>query len=511
MTNNPKDNNTNNNPSKDEQDPTMETPNNHPESKNTFDISDIIDFDALNGTAPPREHPEPSIYELPDAWWRTKARREIHQAASNGGGKPTPALFVALAHIASLVPPGVKAPRVAALQGYRGADPCSLNLMVAVVGKSGSGKGGVFKAAKAGLNLKPTDLPANYLGEANPVSGEALARIYSPKTEPGGLQGPQGQSEALTLSRTNALIANPEGNEITKRMAREGSTFLEAVLKAIYGESLSSQRADETQNRHVPEDTYSLGIAIGMQPSRAADLTQQTDSGFTQRVICVPIEANRTNYDETEDDAAYRAYLKGERTPDPTRYWSWKPPKPTVEFLLSKECHVRLHRLLNHVDCDTGQEADQHLPGMLNKLMCLLVLLDNPNADGQINITPDYLRDAETLLGIHSLGRSLITNELIKRREQHAETQARIETQLEDKKQAINNQRLDADVERIIAKLKELDQGKGVGRNKLRRLSIPSPNRFDAATEQGRKEGLLHQKLSPNGQGYRIYLGEEVP
>jgi len=438
-------------------------------------------------------------YEAPKGFWESDYRTKFFDQATVTTLSPTAAYLAALTHIASLTPPEVKTPLIVASPelGSKGAPATSLNLMVAIVGPSGAGKSGIINAAKRTLNIKEADLPHNYTVEGNPASGEGIASLFSPRILPGD------QEAELTLTRRNALICNPEGSELFAKMSNKGSTLLPVTLKAVFGESLSSQKADSTQNRHVPEGSYALAILFGIQPALAAQLIQDTSSGFAQRALCVPINDSRVEEitDEMwEQRKATTSGTSGMRL-------SWKPPTADTYFEFEDRVERRLVEMLSTKEHDRG-EIDKHRPAMLNKLMCLMTLFDNPGASGKLVVTERCMREAQLLLGICDMGRELITHALKAEQEKHAKKQARAETELEKAKADIYAYDLQADIKRVLYQLKKLDKGQGIGRAKLKAAALSrATDRFDKAVEAAAEEGLLHEKRSPNGQGARVHLG----
>jgi len=443
-----------------------------------------------------------NTYEAPKRFWQhNQTRLGFYQAATITTLSPTAAYIAALARIASLTPPEVKTPliRAAPELGLKGAPATSLNLMVAIVGPSGAGKSGIINAAKRALNVKDVDLPPNYTIEGNPASGEGVASLYSPRILPGD------QETELTLTRRNALIANPEGSELFAKMSNKGSTLLPVTLKAVFGESLSSQKADTTQNRHVPEGSYSLAILFGIQPALAAQLIQDTSSGFAQRVLCVPISDSRV--EEITDQMWKERKTTHTNSRHSNHEPNWKPPTPNTHFELDDHVERRLVEMLSTKEHQRG-EIDKHRPAMLNKLMCLITLFDNPGATGRIIITEQCMREAELLLGICDMGRTMITNALKEEQKKQAQKQARAETELEKAKADIYADDLQADIKRILYKLTNLDKGQGISRAKLRSATLPrTHDRFDKAIQRAIEESHLHEKPSPNGRGKRVHLG----
>jgi len=440
-------------------------------------------------------------YEAPKGFWRGDARHEFQKRVTTTSLAPTAAMVIALAKIASMVPPQVKTPLIMAApeMGLKGAPATSLNLMVAIVGKSGAGKSGIIDAAERALRIQDSDLPPNYTVEGNPASGEGVASLFSPKILPG-------DDEAhLTMTRRNAFICNPEGSELFAKMNSKGSTLLPITLKAVFGESLSRQKADSTQNAYAPKGSYSLAIVFGIQPALAAQLIQDTSSGFAQRALCVPINDSRVE-EITDQMWEERKASVSDRT-DLTAAASWKPPTADTWFEFEDRVERRLVEMLSTKRHCTD-EIDKHRPALLNKVMCLLALFDNSGANGKVTVSEDYLRDAELLLGICDMGREMILSALKEMEEKLARKRAIAETALERAKEDIYSQDLKKDMSRVLEVLTKLDKGQGVGRSALRKAALSqSRERFDTALEGILEEGQAHEKSGKGGQGRRVHLG----
>jgi hypothetical protein len=161
-----------------------------------------------------------------------------------------------------MIPPHVTLPPIV---GGR----TSLNLFAALVGPSGSGKGGSESAAREAIEYTGLTVPEPLL-ELHPGSGEGIARTFQP-------------FEAQTVH--TALFTAPEVDTLSALMGRQGST-LEGELRKVYaGEALGFSNAQKHTRTQVPRLSYRAGLIVGVQPRRAAALLDGADGGTPQRFI----------------------------------------------------------------------------------------------------------------------------------------------------------------------------------------------------------------------------------
>ncbi len=371
----------------------------------------------------PRNPTEADLYDLGADWWnRSPMRTSIHTTAERNGGNPTAVVMIALARVAALTHPNVRSARIPSIPSHRhpGISPASLNLTVAVCGPSGSGKSSAFRASRGALNIADGDTPRDFLDGANPASGEGLAALFMRNptdmdTEHNSTMLEVG--DQTYVLRPHVFIATPEGSEIATRMGRQGSTLVPHFLKAAFGEDLGSQTVDQSKWRHVPEGKYSCGIAFGIQPDLAETFLTDTDSGLAQRVLWAPTVRNAVVMDDEWLDKLADAIKERPAMDVQPVGPSWKPPTPNVRFVLHREPMKAIWR-------STGEHpdpADSHRGINHHKLACLLALLDNPGARGEIAITEQVWADAQQLMTVSDTVRTGIKARVERRQAEHAE------------------------------------------------------------------------------------------
>lgn len=202
--------------------------------------------------------------EPPADFWHARAWLTlIHRYAQARRTGPWAVLGVVLARVAASTPPFVVLPPLA------GTD-ASLNQFVALVGRSGGGKG---TAVGVGAEL----IPNPHVDTVGVGSGEGIAHLYMTRTK-GGIEQIR-QAAILDVAEIDTLAALGD---------RRGSTLLPELRKAWSGETLGFSYADPTRRLPVPAHRYRLVLIAGVQPGRAAGLFGDEDAGTPQRFIWLP-------------------------------------------------------------------------------------------------------------------------------------------------------------------------------------------------------------------------------
>lgn len=175
------------------------------------------------------------------------------------------AMFGAVAARAvAAVPPRVVLPTLIGSQA-------SLNLFVALVGRSGSGKGAAEQAANDFID---TDPPVE---SATVGSGEGISKLFAYKV----------RGEQVDL-RTAVLFTVPEIDNLTALGNRQGATLIPELRKAWSGERLGFAYADQSKTIKIERHRYRLNLVLGVQPERAGPLMEDSDGGTPQRFMWFP-------------------------------------------------------------------------------------------------------------------------------------------------------------------------------------------------------------------------------
>jgi hypothetical protein len=205
---------------------------------------------------------EPEIIDPDhDFWTRRPILTHLRDFAYSRMCSPQAILGVTILRVLHTVPPCIVLPPVIGGHG-------SLNLFVALVGSSGTGKGAAESAAVNALSG---------LGEiytATTGSGEGIAHQYAHR-----------EKSEIIYDRDAVLFTVPEVDTITAISGRQGSTLLSQLRSAFSGEKLGYSYADATRRIPINRHAYRLSMIIGVQPEKAGPLLHDSDGGTPQRII----------------------------------------------------------------------------------------------------------------------------------------------------------------------------------------------------------------------------------
>jgi hypothetical protein len=215
------------------------------------------------------------------------------------------------------------------------------NLFVALIGPSGTGKGGARRAADDLLGHIPT-MKDNPVIEGPLGSGEGIVSLFyeyprdedDPDAKPG---------KNLELYYRGLLILDEEGSALAELIKRQGQVTEQTLLKMWSGERLgfSYSARGSGLRLSVPDGQYRASALLGIQPAAAAFLLDdaRSDRGLPQRFLWASTIDPKVPEDELE-------------FPDPL---DWKPPRfgkglnadsvkvaPEIRTWLRKAHHARV-------------------------------------------------------------------------------------------------------------------------------------------------------------------------
>jgi hypothetical protein len=304
---------------------------------------------------------------LPEEFWSSRAvLQHIRQAAHSRGRSADAVLYATLARISAIVSPELR------FENCLGEG--SLNLFVAVIGKSGRGKSTAATLAKK-LIRTPASLSTERFRDSLGIgSGEGLAELYTGwKSEDDTSRAPKNDGTYYKIKvkrklRDNAFVYVDEGQTLNQQGKRQGNIVLPTIRSAWNGETLGQSNAREETTRHVPAGSYSLGMVIGYQKDTAQELLGDTAPGTPQRfVMCsatdptVPLEPpEHPGYLDVSLDGGPSVPLTGTITFDQE---------------INHELWQQNHAKVTGAEEDDA-DLDSHEPLMLSQLSALLCLLD---------------------------------------------------------------------------------------------------------------------------------------
>lgn len=186
---------------------------------------------------------------------------------------------VMLARLSALTPPNVVA------QLTDNDMPMTLNLNVALVGPTGSGKGKTMGQAK---RLMPAP-PLCTMEEVKPKTGESIPAKYVAKVPAVDADGKPIKGEyADKIMTDRCLLYMPEVVSLKAAMGRQGSTILPTLLESFSNEPLGDDTKGKQFQIKIPPYAYRLAAVIGVQPSNANVLFAEAQTGLAGRFVYMP-------------------------------------------------------------------------------------------------------------------------------------------------------------------------------------------------------------------------------
>lgn len=236
----------------------------------------------------PGGHPGPETSSsnnsnLPEQFWKRDTHDHIRQAAWSRGRSADVVFYATLARLAAMVSPHARLDA--------GLGPGSLNLFVAIVGKSSSGKSTGTAVARELIAVPPYLTQAGKFRDGIGVgTGEGLAEAYMGyETRENFDLKPDGKpakaEKVRAQVRENVFVYIDEGQSLTQMVSRTGATIGPTLRSAWAGELLGQANAREETTRHLPAGSYALGMVIGYQPETAQPLLADAAPGTPQRFL----------------------------------------------------------------------------------------------------------------------------------------------------------------------------------------------------------------------------------
>lgn len=213
------------------------------------------------------------IPTLPEEFWESREiLRIIRQAAHSRGRSADAVLGCLLARMSAGIPHRLKIPPIV-------GSHAPLNLMVALVGPPGSGKGSAHQIA---VDLLELDLE-RVIGPLPLGSGEGFAESFFDMQETVAANGKKIKQKVRAY--WNASFYADEGEVLSTLGSRQGSTLLSSLRTAFSGGLLGQSNATQDRRRIVPSGDYSMGLVLGLQPELSGPLLDDSAAGTPQRFL----------------------------------------------------------------------------------------------------------------------------------------------------------------------------------------------------------------------------------
>lgn len=221
------------------------------------------------------ESEAPTSPNLPAEFWQARPElAHVHQAAHHRARCADAVLGVTLAHVAALTPPTLRLPAPVGTPG-------SLDVAVAIIGPSGTGKSGATDVARL---LVPVDDPA--VAVVSIGSGEGLIESYFEMVDEIGEDGKRHRVKRQTRRAVLAML--DEGQALAELGGRKGSTLLPTIRSAWSGGRVGQANASEERKRQLAPGEYRFALVAGFQPEHATTLLDDAAGGTPQRFVFLP-------------------------------------------------------------------------------------------------------------------------------------------------------------------------------------------------------------------------------
>jgi hypothetical protein len=198
-------------------------------------------------------------------WERRPELREVWWQSQVSDTSPWAVLGTILACVAGRIGPHVRIPPKGGV-----GQAASLNILVAISGDSGEGKGVSGSVARQMFG-------APYPPWRKPGTGQGIAAMYTEQTKEGPVQ-----------SNDTAILNVSEITQLGAHMEQRGATITSTLLEVYMGEELGEHYANKELRRPVREGQYRLALVAGVQPDNAGIIFDHAASGLPQRFVWLP-------------------------------------------------------------------------------------------------------------------------------------------------------------------------------------------------------------------------------
>jgi hypothetical protein len=412
----------------------------------------------------PRRGVDPQTGEVIDdtTFWNVPILAHIRTCAWAQMASPWAVLGNVLARIICQVPVTVVLPDVI-------HDYASLNLTLALVGPSGSGKGGSTGVARHSVDIGYPHFDTHTLG-----SGQGIAHGYGHWDKATKTVIRHADSVLFTVEEVDHLVGLAQQN---------GSTTLAELRRFSMGEKLGHLFVDPTRRVEIDAHSYRGAVIVSVQPARAGMLLNDADGGTPQRFLWLP------TIDATAPDAE----------PDRPDPWTWSIPSADELPAISRFglrplpiCDTARSAIRNAQRARNrgeGDPLDGHRLLTRERVAAALALLR-----GYYAITPEDWELARTVMAISDATRARVVATLAIRARQANEARAHQEADRDEVKENRQDQRV---ARRLLDHL--IRQGDWVTGSDLRRDGLASRDRraFEPAIANLVTAGVVESQPIP--------------
>lgn len=214
---------------------------------------------------------------LPAAFWDSRpALAHIRDAAWSRTRSPDALFGAVLARLSAITPPLYRIPAIV-------GSPSTLSAYVALVGPSGTGKTTSADIARELLPIQLADI--DQVVEHALGSGEGLVELFMGEEDTGETTKSGKAITRRAQTKRGAVVTLDEGQALAEMGGRKGATLLPTLRTMWTGGQAGQANAQAENTRKLKAGGYALGFIIGLQPSLAADLLDDTAAGTPQRFL----------------------------------------------------------------------------------------------------------------------------------------------------------------------------------------------------------------------------------
>jgi len=231
---------------------------------------DPVTGEILTDNEQPSEADTLGLGPMDELWTAKPWLTHIRDFAWARTCSPFAVLGCFLANLAARIPHTVVLPPIVGGVG-------SLNLLVALVGPSGAGKGAAKAAADAAFRWPLLPKVTTFgLG-----TGEGIAAAYAHTSVK--KKDEEEKFDGITWDRRTALFVLDEIDSLASQSQRQGATIMPQLRQAFSGESLGYKIKSDPLT--IPAHEYRFVTIMGVQPGRGKVLLQDADGGTPQRIL----------------------------------------------------------------------------------------------------------------------------------------------------------------------------------------------------------------------------------
>jgi hypothetical protein len=282
----------------------------------------------------------------------------------------------------------------------------SLNLSVALVGRSGTGKGAAQDEASALLG-EPKLADDYKIDESTVGSGEGMVQAFTEIVtikEDGPVGNQPKTRHVRRQTKQGLLVRIDEGETLEKLGQRSGQTTMQVFRQGFSGEKLGQAYASEDKKVTIPAHGYRMAVVMAIQPERAGFLFEDVSGGTPQPFLWL------STVDPALPDDLPRHPGKLPWTPptlDPQDISPANELSQTREMTLAKPIIAELWRQARARVRGETDEIDGHSALVRLKVAALLAILD-----GRLDVNSEDWHLAEMVSKTSEAVRTWTHNEI---------------------------------------------------------------------------------------------------